>query len=178
MHPHLAEVFAMIERSTDALRDAIETVPRELRRQRPAPERWSVAEIIEHLALVETIFTKRLSAPIAAARAAGVGPETGERAPLPEPTAAAMANRAVTRTAPDPMQPTGQMDDAEALAAFERAQQGFRDLLSSADGLALSTVTFDHAFFGTLNLYQWTELMAGHELRHAEQIREIAAQLT
>jgi len=32
-----------------------------------------------------------------------------------------------------------------------------------------------HPFFGTLTIYQWIELMAAHEGRHTEQIREIAA---
>jgi hypothetical protein len=45
--------------------------------------------------------------------------------------------------------------------------------LSGADGLALSQVTLDHPFFGTLTIYQWIELMAAHEGRHTDQIREI-----
>jgi hypothetical protein len=69
------------------------------------------------------------------------------------------------------------MESAEALSALRQAHAAFRALLSDADGLALSAVTYDHPFFGRLNVYQWAELMAGHEARHADQIREIAEQL-
>jgi hypothetical protein len=88
-----------------------------------------------------------------------------------------MANRTVPRSAPDQVKPTGGMDAADALAASRRAQAAFRAMLIEADGLALSTVTYDHPFFGTLNIYQWAEMMAGHERRHAEQIREVTEQL-
>ena len=47
----------------------------------------------------------------------------------------------------------------------------------AADGLALGAVTAEHRFFGVLTVYQWVELVAAHECRHADQIREIGAAL-
>ena len=57
------------------------------------------------------------------------------------------------------------------------APQTFRAAVLSADGLALSGVIHDHPFFGPLNVYQWVELIAAHEMRHVAQMREAAAQL-
>ena len=34
-----------------------------------------------------------------------------------------------------------------------------------------------HPFFGTMTLYQFVELMAAHEGRHTEQIKDIARAL-
>src|SRR5688500_2504026 len=177
MHAHLVTVFASLDASMAAVRASVESVPPALRCRRPAPERWSVAEVLEHLALVEQLFTTRLATPIAAARGAGLAAETGDCTPVPPPVAAAMANRAAPRSAPQAVKPTGRMDCPDALAALRDAHAALRALLSDADGLALSTVTYEHPFFGTLNVYQWAELMAGHERRHADQIREIAEQL-
>ena len=177
MHTHLATVFSNLDASMADVRASVELVPPALRSRRPASERWSVAEVLEHLALVERLFTTRLATPIDAARRAGLPAETGDCAPVPPPVAAAMANRASPRSAPQAVIPTGHMDAPDALAALRDAHAAFRALLSDADGLALSTVTYDHPFFGTLNVYQWAELMAGHEKRHADQIREIAEQL-
>jgi hypothetical protein len=177
MHAHLAAVFSSLDGSLAALDASVESVPPVLRSRRPAPGRWSVAEVLEHVALVNQLFRTRLAASIAAARDAGLAAETGERAPVPPSVAAAMANRAAPRPAPDRVKPTGGLDAADALAALHRAQAAFRAMLIEADGLALSTVTYDHPFFGRLNIYQWAELMAGHERRHAEQIREIPQQL-
>ena len=63
-------------------------------------------------------------------------------------------------------------------AAAGKARETFRAAVLSADGLALSGVIHDHPFFGPLNVYQWVELIAAHEMRHVAQVREAAAQLT
>lgn len=178
MHSHLEDVSMQIAHATAELRAAVAAIPADLRRHRPAPDRWSAAEIVEHLALVARMFTTRLAPPIAAAREAGLGSEQAPRQPLPAPTAEAMANRATPRSAPDRARPGGTMDDAEAMDALERAHAEFLALLASADGLALSTVTYTHAVFGTLDVYQWGELLARHEHRHVEQVRDLAGQLT
>ena len=59
----------------------------------------------------------------------------------------------------------------------DAARAAFRSTLGNADGLALSRVIHEHPRFGALNAYQWGGFIAAHEARHAEQIREIAAQL-
>lgn len=177
MHAHVAAVFSSLDASMAALQASVDSLTPALHSRRPAADRWSVAEVLEHLALVEQLFTTRLAAPIAAARQAGLAAEAGDRAAVPAAVAAAMANRAAPRAAPEAVKPTGRMVSADALAALRQAHAAFRALLSDADGLALSAVTYDHPFFGRLNVYQWAELMAGHEARHADQIREIAEQL-
>ena len=49
--------------------------------------------------------------------------------------------------------------------------------MRAADGLALSQVTAKHPFLGVLNLYQWIGFIGYHDLRHADQIREIGEQV-
>jgi hypothetical protein len=176
MHAHLTSVFSMLDDSLAAVQAATDSVPPPLRQQRPAAERWSVAEVLEHLMLVDRLFTERIGGRITAAKAA-LGAEASERTPLPPQIASMMASRARTRNAPEQVIPSGSMDAAAALTALQQAHHGFRSVLLEASGLALSTVTYEHPFFGTLNAYQWAELMAGHEQRHAEQIAEIGEQL-
>jgi hypothetical protein len=67
------------------------------------------------------------------------------------------------------------MDDGQAWALLEQARREFCEMLAAVDGLALGTVTSDHPLMGTLTVYQWVELVAGHEARHTEQIREVAS---
>lgn len=176
MHAHLTTVFSMLDESLAAVQASAASVPLALRGRRPAPERWSVAEVLEHLALVDRLFTERIGGRIAAATR-GLAAEAAQRTPLPPHIAAMMANREKTRNAPEQVIPTGHVDADAALAVLRQAHAGFRAALMDASGLALSDVTYDHPFFGTLNAYQWAELMAGHERRHAEQIAEIREQL-
>jgi hypothetical protein len=38
----------------------------------------------------------------------------------------------------------------------------------------LSKYRYRHAFLGSLNIYQWLQMIACHEIRHEKQMREIA----
>ena len=44
-------------------------------------------------------------------------------------------------------------------------------------GADLSAVVAQHGRFGLINVYQWLLFVAGHELRHADQVRETGAAL-
>ena len=62
MHPHLTAVFSRLDRSREALGAAVESIAVPLRQQRPGPEQWSAAEVLEHVSIVERIFSDRVSA--------------------------------------------------------------------------------------------------------------------
>lgn len=175
MHTHLTDVLARLDEARASLRGAIDTVPSPLQRQRPGPDRWSAAEVLEHLTLVEHVFSGRIVKAIDAARSSGLATEAHPRAALPDSVAQRMSDRLNKRQAPEPAQPTGTIDVATGWAALENGHATLRAALAGCDGLALSQVTLDHPFFGAMTVYQWVELMAAHEARHTEQIKEIAA---
>ncbi|MEQ1575221.1 MAG: DinB family protein, partial [Vicinamibacterales bacterium] len=53
MHSYLTDVFSRMDSSRARLRAAVDSVPAALRATRHAPDCWSVAEVLEHLARVE-----------------------------------------------------------------------------------------------------------------------------
>jgi hypothetical protein len=177
VHTHLTEVLSRLDRARAALRAALDAIPASQQRQRPAPDRWSAADVLEHLTLVEKLFSGRITKAIDGARA-GLSSEASARVPLPDAIEQRMQDRVNKRTAPDVVQPTGTVDVATGWAALENGHDALRAMVVAADGLALSQVTLDHPFFGTMTVYQWIELMAAHEGRHTEQIKEIAQALT
>jgi hypothetical protein len=176
MDPALTEVFARLDRSRAVLRTVVETVPPHFRDQRPAPDRWSVAGVLEHLSLVDERFTGILAQRIAEARASGPQAEQTPAPLLPENVHTMLADRTERRNAPEPLHPRG-LDCSAAWDKAEAARAAFRATLAGADGLALSRVLHDHPRFGSLNACQWCEFIAAHERRHTDQIREIATQL-
>lgn len=178
MHPQFEAAFGRLDSVTRDLHAAAESVPSSLRSRKPAPERWCVNEVLEHLGIVEQIFVTRLITNIEAAKSAGLGSEVDTPAMLSDQLGIVLEDRSTRRTAPEPAQPTGNVDSATALQSIAACHARLRDAIASADGLALSAVTHDHRIFGTLNVYQWVDLMAGHERRHLAQLREIATQLT
>jgi len=178
MHPYVTAVFDRLSSARAELRAAVEAVPPQARASKPAPERWSVNEVVEHLSLVETLFTQRIAAAIDKARQEGLGSEqAAERALLPTSIETMVADRINRRTAPEAARPQGNLDAATAWQRLEQARAVLRDTIEAADGLALSTVIESHPFFGPLTVYQFAELIAAHEGRHTAQVKEIAAEV-
>jgi hypothetical protein len=173
VHPHLEHVFSRLDQSRGALRQAVDAVPPAARQTRPAPDRWSTAEVVEHLSMVERLFTDRIAHELQP-RIGDLVRENADRAKLPDTIEARMADRVNRRTAPDTAQPSGELACDDAWARLEEGHARLRTIVGAADGLALGQVMLEHRFFGTLTIYQWIELMAAHEGRHTEQIREIA----
>ena len=174
MHPQLAAALGRLDLVTTDLRDAAGSMPGSLQARKPAPERWSVNEVLEHVSLVEQLFVNALVAKIEAARASGLGSEVSDPEGLADQVRAVVEDRTSKRTAPEAVVPTGAVAPAAALALIEAGHARLRDALVACEGLAVSTVTHEHRFFGSLNVYQWIDLLAGHERRHLAQIREIA----
>jgi len=177
MHQHLVDVLATLDASRQALRESMAAISPAVRTVRPGPDRWSPVDIVEHLSLVESRFSAVVGGKIADALNDGLTAEQRPREPLPDKIRTMLADRTGKRTAPEAALPSGAMNEQAAWAAADKARAGFRAAVLNADGLALSGVIHEHPFFGPLNVYQWVELIAAHEMRHVAQVRETAAQL-
>jgi hypothetical protein len=178
MHPELAAAFGRLDAVTRDLRAVAAAMPTPLRGQKPSAERWCVNEVLEHIGLVEELFVKALVTNIEAAKAAGLAQEVDAPALLSDDLQTVVEDRSSRRSAPERVLPAGQVDVTASLQTIEALHAQLREVIASADGLALSAVTHDHRFFGTLNVYQWVDLLAGHERRHLAQVREIVAQVS
>jgi hypothetical protein len=166
-----------LDESRHSLEQAVDDIASAKRALRPAPERWSLSEVLEHLSLAEASFTGWIASGIDKARAGGIGQEGAERSPLPEAVRARLADRVNRRVAPERVQPKGEMSADDAWKAVVEVERRLKDVLVAADGLALNEVIVEHPALGPFNVYQWVELMAAHRRRHVEQVREIAAAL-
>ena len=178
MQARTEEVLAFLDTKRADLQQVVEGVPETLRGRRPAPDRWSVAEILEHLTLVEGRIKKLLSTHVAAAREAGLGAEHETAPVVPTVNVAQMENRSEPIVAREGSLPQGSVEARAAWDALEAQRRGVRDFVLGADGLALSDVIIPHPRFGQLNVYQWLVFLGAHEARHTAQIRETAADLS
>ena len=177
MQARIAEVLDCLDAEITALRTAVDSVPAGARHARPADDRWSVAEVLEHLAMVESAVLKACARQLAAAREGGLAEESAStpiRQTLPPE---AVANRERRLLAPANVAPAA-VDADTAWEHVESVRGRFREFVVSCDGLALGEVSFPHPALGSLNLYQWFLFAAGHHARHAAQIREIGQQLS
>jgi hypothetical protein len=172
MHPRTTEVLAHLDGQRAKLLSAVSSVPAEALTRRPGKDRWSVAEVLEHLTLVEERIAKLLTDRLAAARAGGLGPERDETPVVPTVDVARLLDRSKPLTASEASLPSGEQ---AADVSLKRLTDQRRELVAAvlaADGLALGDVLIPHARLGDLNVYQWLVFLGAHEGRHALQIRE------
>jgi uncharacterized damage-inducible protein DinB len=178
MHPRTTEVLDYLDSSRSTLDRAVAELPASMRRRRPAPDRWSVAEILEHVTLVERRVEALLRDVIDQARATGVGREHGSGPVLPTVPIDQLLDRNVPLTARENAWPTGTQDARQAASELSKTQRALRQLLVDADGLALSEVVAPHPRLGPLNVYQWLVFVGAHEGRHTAQVHEVTAALS
>lgn len=174
MHPRIREVLDHLAAQRAELAAAFESVPRERRGQRPAPDRWSVAEIIEHLAIVEARITRMVSEGV---RNADPGPDPDSSPILPSLDLARLVDRSEKRVAREALHPTSGTTASEGWSALERSRAALLAAVAEFDGLAIDVVRSPHPVLGELNGYQWLAFIGAHEARHAQQIREVVVLL-
>jgi len=170
------KAVAELEGSKKAFLDATKGLSAAQWNFKAAPDRWSVAECSEHIALSEgfifgIITDKIMKAPANPEKRAAAAGKDDKLIPI-------LQDRTHKATAPEQIDPaknksmTG--DEATKLFLDNRAhsidyvkttQEDLRDHL------------FDHPVpvFGTMDAYQWILFMSGHSRRHTLQILEVKA---
>ena len=140
---------------------------------KPGADRWSVGEVVEHLALTEPflfeLHEKTLKTPPAAPdkREATKGKVEVIRAKIPDRT-----NKA---TAPEPLKPAGSLGDrAKVLAAFRERRGKTLDYVDNVSADLRAHVS-EQSPLGPVDAYQWLLYIAAHTERHLGQIREVKA---
>jgi hypothetical protein len=176
MHPHTDEMLRHLDATRVVLRAAVDAVPPAVRETRPDPDRWSVAEVLEHLTRVEQQLTRLLSMRLSE-QAATLLPATDTSSILTRLDHHRILDRRRPITAGERVLPRGEMDATAALAALEASRAKLRELVVAHDGIAIDAVTHPHPVLGVIDAYQWFIFIGSHEARHAEQIREIATAL-
>jgi hypothetical protein len=138
---------------------------------KPAPERWSVGENLEHVILVEArgrgFVEIALNQP----------PEAGRRSGFPgsaESLIAMLRDRSHPRTGPEQIQPKGRWPLDRLASDFEAARKQTCELLekTTAD---LHEHFSPHPIFGELDCFQWLLVLSAHSDRHRAQSEEVIA---
>ncbi len=137
---------------------------------KPAPDRWSIAEIIEHLVLVESFLQENVRPRLASSTATVQDRDPKE---VDAMILAKMPDRSSKYQAPPPIVPTGRWTPQVALDRFLASRQQTVAFLKSDADLRGPVVT--HPAFGAMDGYEWILAIAAHSERHTKQILEVKA---
>jgi len=137
---------------------------------KPAPDRWSVLECVEHVVIVEENNLGKLTQ---ATRQEAARIDKKKEAEI----VAQFPDRSTRHSAPEAARPTGRF--ASLAQALERFNAVRNQVVRFAEDRQpdLYRLTTEHRRLGTVNGAEMLLIIAGHARRHADQIREIKAAL-
>ena len=161
------QLLADLDLHRASVREAIDSVPVEWRERRPAEGRWSVAEVLEHLAIIEGRVTKMLA--MAAETAVLAGEKQRDK---PSIDMDRLLDRSRPVMGPEVVQPREGLDSAAAWQRLQETRAGLRRVIETTAEHDLSGTVRTHPILGDMHMYQWIAVIGGHEARHALQIRE------
>ena len=142
----------------------------------PEGEKWTVAQIVEHISMVDEGSMRICSRLLKKAQEAGQlsdGQVVISEGFLQKGTEIAT----MKVNAPDIVQPTFGKTISESLAKLDENTEQLeklRPMFESVDGTALK---FPHPFFGEISAQEWLALKGGHEMRHIKQIENVLAKI-
>jgi len=137
----------------------------------PAEERWSAAQLIAHLTLVERFVLRN------ADRIAQGEPKSWPFYRRFHVPFVVLERRWFRRRSPGVVSPGEVSGKEQMLADLREARERTLAFLDETKGRDLSGYRWRHPFLGSLSLYDWLRFLASHEIRHTKQMQEIAAAL-
>jgi hypothetical protein len=139
---------------------------------KPAPDRWSVAEVMEHLAAAEDLLRgmtqeRVMTSPVVPVR------DAEETKKADEGVLSMVPDRSHKAQAPEPLKPTNRFGSpAAAQKHFVESRTATEEYLKSATGLRAHVADSP---LGKLDGYQFILFTAAHSERHTKQMLEVRA---
>jgi hypothetical protein len=138
---------------------------------KPAPDRWSVAEVVEHIAAAEDYLDGLVTDKVMTAPART---ETEDVQALDAMVKSKIPDRTNKVQAPEPLKPTNRYGSPEgSLKHFAESRAKTIEMAKKTPGLRDHAV--DSPLGKKLDGYEWLLFVAGHSERHTKQILEVKA---
>jgi uncharacterized damage-inducible protein DinB len=161
---YLEETRARFLASIDGLSDAQWTY-------KAGPDRWSIAEVAEHIAISESTILGMVTDQIL--KTPEVPADPGR--PTDEKVIQTITDRSSKAQAPEMLKPTNRWPTRASLTKdFEASRQRTIDYLKTTKD-DLRGHARAHPALKTIDGYQWVLLLAAHSARHTAQIEEVKA---
>ena len=136
-----------------------------------APDRWSVAEVTEHIAAAEDLFREMIENQVLKAPPRA---EKEDVAALDAMVVRVIPDRTRKADAPEALRPTNRFGSPEeALRHFVAAREKTLALLKSRDDLREHAT--ESPLGKKLDAYEWILFAGAHSERHTKQIEEVEA---
>jgi hypothetical protein len=163
-------LLTSLNQTDEQLAKLAESLTPEQWNYKPAEDRWSVAEVAEHLLLSEGLLKGMINGPLMES------PKTDEAADIPySDMQAAMLDRSQKFQAPEVAQPKGNWPTQEEFVAAWREERGATIEWVKTTDADLHGHMLENPAFGMIDGEKWIGFLASHCERHMLQIEEVMA---
>ncbi|ELK46426.1 DinB family protein [Halobacillus sp. ACCC02827] len=153
-----------LDEKREQLLEYVREIPASKHTVKPAENRWSIMEVLEHLYLIEQFVIHQVNRSL----------KQGDQQQVTEKPVHKVTNRSYTLEAPESVRPKGIFHNLkEAEDGLKKSREATLFLIHNKEKETLQNRAFPHPALGDMNLEQWVEFIGWHELRHLDQIKEI-----
>jgi hypothetical protein len=140
---------------------------------KPAPDRWSIAQVMEHIAAAEDMLRGMTQEQVM--KSPAIAPrDVAELKKIDGDVLAQVPDRSQKRQAPEPLKPTNRFGSpAEAEKHFLESRATTEQFLKTTPDLRAHAI--DSPMGVKLDGYEWVLLIAAHSERHTKQMLEVKA---
>jgi hypothetical protein len=165
--------LAYLESTKKGVVDATKGLSDAQRNFKPAPDRWSIAEVMEHLAAAEDMIRGMDQEQVM--KTPAIPPrDPAELQKIDAGVMAQVPDRSHKITAPEPLKPTNRFGSpADAEKHFVESRAVTEEYLKTTPDLRAHAT--DSPMGVKLDGYEWVLLIAAHSERHTKQILEVKA---
>ncbi len=172
----IVDIYSANEKIREGFLATVASVTDEEASALPDGEKWTVSQLVEHVAIVEQNITRLCARLVGAAENdgkladgnIGVSNETMEKW-------AASADAKLE--APDRVQPTGEVSIADSLERLSSNIEALEALRPGFETYDMTAHKFPHPYFGDLTATEWLVLIGGHERRHSIQLQKLLGKI-
>ena len=169
--PSLKSITKNLARAEKDFLSAANAVPADSWKTKPGGDRWSAGELVCHLITVEQSVIQGAAKLL-------------QRPAKPRPflkrfhiPMTVVESRLIRRESPIPLDVGLICEKEKMLAQLREVREKTLEFIQEISGRDLGKYHMAHPFLGTLNAYEWFQLIASHEVRHTKQMKEIASSL-
>lgn len=152
---------------------AVDGVSEEQWKFKPAPERWSIAETAEHIAVAEQMIWDLVSGKIM--KSPATPEKRAEVEGKEEMIMKVIPDRSRKAQAPEQLRPIGKWTTQAALVKDFETTRGQEIAYLQETKEDLRDHFEEHPFLKTMDAYQWLIFNGAHSKRHTAQILEVKA---
>ncbi len=169
---NINDIYETNDKIHDKLTETVSKLTDEQAKHLPEGEKWTVAEFVEHIAIVQDGMTRISGKLLAQAQSAG---KKADGSLVLSESFAQKASEMKRQKfeAPDRVRPTGKQTIAESLKKMKETQGKLEELRPLFQSIECSDYKFPHPLMGDLTAHEWLALIGGHAARHLRQIKNL-----